>query len=263
MSGHPSQHRTFASRASGPATLIVSGGRPGVGATSVAVNLATFLAQDAHRIVLVDADLDRPEVATHCNLPRGLGIGDVVAGRKSIHEALQRGPAGMHILAGSNCPEPQSGLSERAIQRLLKQMKTLGPHADSFVVDAGNQPSEFTARLWSAADRLLLVTSPEAAAVMDTYALLKTLLSRHAVCPYPILLVNQADDDAVATDVHRRIDQSCRRFLGLSIGFAGGLPRHPAIERHEFSDSLAGLFSQLATQVLEPELPSPQQRMAA
>jgi MinD-like ATPase involved in chromosome partitioning or flagellar assembly len=73
---------------------------------------------------------------------------------------------------------------------------------------------------------VLLVTVPEAAAVMETYALIKTLLARHELRRDITLAVNQASDDALAADVHRRIDQSCRRFLGLPIEFAGSLPRN-------------------------------------
>src|SRR4051812_33392450 len=79
----------------GPGTLVISGGRPGVGATTLAVNLAGALAQDGLRVVLIDADLYRADVAAQCKLAGGLGIGDVLEGRKNIHEVLQLGPAGM------------------------------------------------------------------------------------------------------------------------------------------------------------------------
>jgi flagellar biosynthesis protein FlhG len=247
----------------GPATLVISGGKPGVGATTVAVHLAASLAQDAHRIVLIDADLYRADVAAQCNLKGGLGIGDVLAGRKTMHEVLQRGPAGIQVLAGTASAETRSGLSERAIQRLLKQMQALGPHADWLLIDAGNQPSDFTARLWSAADSLLLVTSPDAVAVMDTYALVKTLLSRQSLGRPMRLVVNRADDEASAADVHRRIDQSCRRFLGLSLEFAGGLPDNAAVARHEIGVSLAASWSGLARQVFESQQAPHSRRMAA
>ena len=132
------------------------------------------------------------DLAACCGLTGIRGIGDVLAGRKSIHEVLQRGPAGMQILAGTASAETRNDLGERAIQRLLRQMQTLGPHADWLLVDAGNQPSEFAARLWAEADRLLLVTSPDAVAVMDTYALIKTLLSRSSLHQSG-LVVNHAD----------------------------------------------------------------------
>jgi flagellar biosynthesis protein FlhG len=205
--------------------LVVSGGRPGVGATTLAVNLAASLAQDALRTVLIDADLHRSEAAALCNLPNSLGIGDVLAGRKNIHEVLQRGPAGLQILAGASSAEARNSLNPRSIQRLLKQIATLGPHADWLIVDAGSQPSEFVAWLWTAAEIVLLVTAPEAAAIMESYALIKTLRSRHDLRRDIALAVNQAQSEAVAADVHRRIDQSCRRFLDQPIAFAGGLPQ--------------------------------------
>src|SRR5262249_31785342 len=155
------------------------------------------------------------DIASRGEYSTALGIGDVLAGRKTIHEVLQLGPTGMQILAGAANQQIRDSLNGRAIGRLLKQMRSLGPHADWLLVDAGNQPSDMAAQLWSAADRLLVVTSPDAVAVMDTYALIKTLLSRQSLRQSPALVINQAADEATAADVHRRIDQSCRRFLGL------------------------------------------------
>ncbi len=214
----------------GHTTLVISGGRPGVGATTVALQLATALAREAQRITLIDADPFAADIAFRCEHSGALGIGDVLSGRKTIHEVLQLGPAGMQILAGAANQQTRDSMNGRAIARLLKQMRSLAPHADWLIVDAGNQPSELAAQLWAAGDRLLVVTSPDAVAVMDTYALIKTLLSRQALRHSPALIVNQAANEAVAADVHRRIDQSCRRFLGLAIEFAGWLPVDPKIK---------------------------------
>ena len=239
--------------------LVISGGRRGVGTTTLCVELAVALAEDARRIVLIDADLQHAGVAATTHISPGSGIGDVLLGRKSVHEVLQCGRAGMHILAGVNAAEIRSSVTERNIDRLLRQFQTLGPHADWLVVDAGISPSELMARLWGAADRLLLVTSPEAAAVMDTYALVKTLLSRQVVHCHLSLVVNQAQDEAAALDVHRRIDQSCRRFLGLSIDYAGCIPVLP-FEVGVPSELLTTAMSQLAKHLLQAP-PTP--RLAA
>jgi hypothetical protein len=59
---------------------------------------------------------------------------------------------------------------------------------------------------------------------MDSYATIKTMLSR-VVGPVPLkLLVNFAASQVVAADVHRRIDQSCRRFLGIALELGISLP---------------------------------------
>lgn len=236
----------------GARLLVISGGRPGVGATTLAVKLAEVLASEALRVVLADADLYRADLASHCDLPGGPSIGDVLQGRKSIHEALQLGPTGIQILTGSASAELRESTSERAIQRLIRQLPTLGRHVDWLIVDAGNQPTELAAQLWSVAELLLVVTSPEAVAVMDTYALIKTLISRYAAHRQVSLVVNQSPDAATSADVHRRIDQSCQRFLGLTVDFAGGLPPHTfsrdvdaASEQSPFDTGISRLIQQL------------------
>src|SRR6476620_5065790 len=182
----------------GARLLVISGGRPGVGATTLAVKLAEILASEALRVVLADADLHQADVANHCDLTGGPSIGDVLQGRKSIHEALQLGPTGIQILTGCASAELRASASERAIQRLIRQLPTLGRHADWLIVDAGNQPTELAAQLWSVAELLLLVTSPDAVAVMDTYALIKTLISRYAAHRQVSLVVNQSPDAATS-----------------------------------------------------------------
>jgi flagellar biosynthesis protein FlhG len=264
---HVSRAGGLAHDNAGPHTLVVSGGKAEVGATTLAIRLAQAQAQDAHRVVLIDGDLQKAAIAAQCNLNAALGIGDVLAGRKTIHEVLQRGPAGMHVLTGTSSAELRETLTERSIQRLVRHMRSLGPHADWLVVDAGHEPSEFTRRLWTAADRLLLVTSPDPAAVMDTYALIKTLLSRQALRKHVSLVINHAPDEANAADVHRRIDQSCRRFLGLSIEYAGCLPTSPvaeiAVSTPDTTQPLATALARIARHVFPSSEFTGSRRLAA
>ena len=46
-----------------PQMIVVMGGKSGVGATTISVNLAVALAQQGRRAVLVDVNLERPYVA--------------------------------------------------------------------------------------------------------------------------------------------------------------------------------------------------------
>ena len=243
-----------------PKSLVVSGGKPGVGATTLAVNLARTLAGDALRIVLIDADLAQADVADRCSAAGGFGIGDVLAGRKNIHEALVRGPAGMQILPGTATAEARDTLARRPVERLVKQVGSLAPHSDWLVIDAGHEPTELTARLWNAAEHVLLVTSPDAAAVMDTYALVKTLLSRQPLQRPLALVVNLAANELEAADVWRRIDQSCRRFLGLTVKLAGWMPVTHSFRSdspaHDPKSPLAAAVGRLAQSLTAPRPPA-------
>jgi len=252
----------------GQKMLVVASGMRGVGATTIAAKLAAALANDAQRVVLIDADLRGGNLGPLCKLSSNVRIGDVLAGKKNIHEALQLGPAGIQVLAGFGSTSEAAVLDQRAIQRLLRQIASLAPHADWLIVDGGDQPSELALRLWSTAERVLLITAPQAAAIMETYILVKTLVSLGLVIPGGSLAVavNQASDEQAAADVHRRIDQSCRRFLGVSIGNAGYLTSDPewasAIQEPAGS-LLAEAFRQFAERVIREWQQTIPQRSAA
>ena len=52
-----------------PRLLILAGGEPGVGVTTLTVNLGIALADQGLRVVVVDADVNRADVARLCGLP--------------------------------------------------------------------------------------------------------------------------------------------------------------------------------------------------
>jgi len=211
-----------------PHLIVVSGGKTQVGATTVAVNLAASLSSHGLRTVLIDADLAHASAARLCGCQDTRTIKDVLKGTINIHEAMQLTSAGFQLVAGSGSAEAGAACTPRAIQRLLRQIRGLGRFADTVVIDAGEGASELAGNLWRAAHCVLLVTSPEAAAVMDSYATIKMLWKNEPQGSGPRLqlVVNRADSDLVTADVHRRIDMSCQRFLNLSVALAGGLATH-------------------------------------
>jgi flagellar biosynthesis protein FlhG len=216
---------------SSPHLIVVSGGKTRVGTTMVAVNLAASLAAQGQRTVLIDADLTHAGAASVCGCEPSPGIADVLTGRQDIHEVMQLATAGFQLVAGSRTTESQAACNERAVQRLMRQVQGLGRFADTVVVDAGEGASSLTASFWKVAQTVLLVTSTDAAAVMDSYATIKMLWDTEPTesSPRLQLVVNRTDSDLVTADVHRRIDQSCRRFLNLTVALAGGLNTHHAL----------------------------------
>lgn len=213
----------LAGAGSPPRLLVLTGAKGGVGTTTLAVNLAVAMADHGVRVVLVDADVQRADVTTLCGLDDHQGMADVLASRRDIHEVLMRGPAGIQVVPGVWAPGVGGGYSEKSQYRLLRQLKSLGRHAEWVLVDVGHGAPDVVRRFWQAADEVLIVTTPDNVSVMDAYATLKLLLGENTP-PGLRLLVNRARDADEAIDVHRRIDQSCRRFLGRDIRLVGQVP---------------------------------------
>lgn len=210
-----------------PRLLAVSGGKGGIGTTTVALNMSAALTRQGSRTLLVDADLNRASGAGW-RLPAQHGsLVDVLAGRRTIHEVLERGPAGTQILPGPWAPADLTDFSASAQQRLIGELKQLGPHADAVVLDLGSGRNHFVRRFWQVADVVLLVSGADAAAVMESYAAIKVLLAGDAAVNVQTL-VNFAEP-ADAADAAARIGHACRRFLGLRIGSLGHLPHSAEI----------------------------------
>jgi MinD-like ATPase involved in chromosome partitioning or flagellar assembly len=94
------------------------------------------------------------------------------------------------------------------------------------VVDAGSSRSPFVRRLWQVANVVLVVTTPEPAAIRESYAAIKVLTDAEVVSSLHTL-VNRATP-AEALDVQWRIGEACRRFLGLRAVAAGNVETCPA-----------------------------------
>jgi flagellar biosynthesis protein FlhG len=207
-----------------PVQLIaVTGGQRGVGTTTIALNLSVAFALEGQRTILVDADLDRGAVAGLCGLSERGSILDVLSSRRSIHEVLARGPAGIQVLPGVWAPHEANDCSATSQGRLISQLKRLGAHADVVVVDTGSGRSSFVRRFWQAADMPLVVTTPDPVAIMDCYATIKVLLAGDASIGIQIA-VNRTTAAQQAADVQTRIAAACRRFLGVRATAAGQLP---------------------------------------
>jgi MinD-like ATPase involved in chromosome partitioning or flagellar assembly len=228
--------------------VVVSGARPGVGATTVAVNLAAALADGGGRVLLVDADEHANMLADLAGVAREIEhtVDDVLAGKCPITDAIVSGPVGVQVLAnhrlGRSAVRPEfkalaastlarnsqaaSDSSRIGLQRLLGGLESLRDDVDLVVVDAGSGLTPSTQRLWLRAQLVALVTTAEDAAVVDAYATLKRSAS-DGIRPAIRLLVNQAEIEQVADDVCRRAQQACRRFLSLPLE---ALPPLPADE---------------------------------
>ncbi|MFN0019697.1 MAG: MinD/ParA family protein [Pirellulaceae bacterium] len=217
-------------------TIVVSSGERRLGGTTLAVHLSISLARQGQRVVLVDADLETAGASLLSRVHLSPGLTDVLTERRNIHEVLQRGPAGIQVLAGSQSASERTLLTDKTAERLMRQLAGLSRHTDVVVLDVPCQEAEPRgesqmhgplASFWQHADDMLLVTSGDDSAVMNTYALLKSCWSRTVVLPRLHVAVNHAPDVASANDVHVRLDRSSQRFLKLPLNLAGSLPTSP------------------------------------
>ncbi|WP_109210459.1 MULTISPECIES: polysaccharide biosynthesis tyrosine autokinase [Microbacterium] len=156
-----------------PRAIVVTSPLPGDGKSTTAANLAVSLAAAGRHVVLLDADLRRPMVASVFGLPEGAGLTDVLAGRAELTEVVHNVGASRHlavIAAGRVPPNPSEVLGSNRMQALLR---TLTEHALVIIDSPPLLPVTDAAVLTTAADGALVVVS----AGKTTYDMLQKALA--------------------------------------------------------------------------------------
>lgn len=98
---------------------------PGEGKTSLSIQFARVLSEGSRRVLLIDADLRRPQVASRLALEAGIGLSDVLAGSVQVEEVTQRAlQDGLDVLScGSAVPNPAELLASHAMESLLEELR--------------------------------------------------------------------------------------------------------------------------------------------
>ena len=155
--------------------IAVTSGKGGVGKTTVSVNLAVALrasCQDS-RILLFDADLGMANVHIFAGVtPRGTLL-DVIEGRATMAQILTTGPGGIRIACGASGVAGLADVDERVISRLGDELMGLANDFDILLIDTGAGISAQVMHFLALAHEMIVVTTPNLAAILDAYGVIK------------------------------------------------------------------------------------------
>lgn len=139
-----------------PRVIAVTSSLPGEGKTSTALNLAAALAEAGSAVILVEADLRRPTLATALGLVRDVGLTTVLIGQASVEEVTQSAGDNLSVItSGPIPPNPSELLASGQTQAVLKD---LAQQADFTIIDSAPLlPVADGAEVAALADATLLV----------------------------------------------------------------------------------------------------------
>ncbi|HWB61790.1 MAG TPA: P-loop NTPase [Chthoniobacteraceae bacterium] len=209
--------------------IAVTSGKGGVGKTTVSLNLSIAIAALGQRTLLLDADLGLGNVHVFGGVaPRG-SMMDLIDGKQSAVKLLSQGPGGIQVLCGSTGHARLADVAPEMIERLGRELATLGGTFDTLVIDTGAGISAQVTRFLSMADEVVVVTTPNIAATLDAYGVIK-VMREESMRGQIHLLVNQAEDEAQAGVVSEKIRACSEKFLKYSPSILGSVMRDPAVE---------------------------------
>jgi len=215
--------------------VLVTGGKGGVGKTTVAANLGVDLARAGRRVLLVDLDLGLANVDVVLGLSPTARLDAALRGEVAVQDCIVEGPAGVHVLPAASGEQAMTALEEAGRERLFELLEEVAPGYDVVIGDSAAGVGADVLAFASAADRVLVVTTPDLAAMTDAYGLIKALDrfgARGAIdVPTPEIVVNHASGIEEGQAIAAKLRAICERFLARSPRQAGWLPRSPVVER--------------------------------
>ena len=106
-----------------PRVIAVTSSIPEEGKTTVALNLASTLAEAGFSVCLVDADLRRPAVARVLGLPSPVGLTSVLIHQVELSDALQHAGSSLYVLAsGPTPPNPSEVLASSYVRDVIRSL---------------------------------------------------------------------------------------------------------------------------------------------
>ncbi|HEY1630292.1 MAG TPA: P-loop NTPase [Rhizomicrobium sp.] len=215
-----------------PQFLAIGSGKGGTGKTLVAVSLAHALAHEGEKVLLCDADLGLSNTTVHLGLDEGGDFAGVMAGRRTVAEAVvpafggikERG--GFDVLAAPAGSGALADITEQQSRHLIETLRAAKQY-DRIVLDLGAGVDATTMYFAASSDSTLLILTPDPASLADAYAFAKLLKKRGAKLPY--VVVNMAANDAEARRTSGALGTTCQAFLGAVPEYLGGIPRDPHV----------------------------------
>jgi len=204
--------------------VLVTGGKGGVGKSTLAANLGVELARTGSRPLLADLDFGLANLDVFLGLEPRDRVAELLGGRE-LSACLATGPEGLSVLtAGSGSP-PSASPDDARRRRLLSCILEEPAPCDLVLGDSAAGIGGDVLGFATAADRVLVVTTPDPAALTDAYAVVKAVdfqARREGLeVPTPELFVNLAADASEARSVAEKLRAVCTRFLARSPRFVG------------------------------------------
>ncbi len=185
---------TLSMRSAGDSqAYLVAGSSPSEGKTTSALSLATVLARGGDRVILIEADLRRPTIASTLGVENFLGTEQVLAGEVELSEALRDAKFGsgeFRLLAAHPNGSSAELLSFASAQRLVDEAKQL---AEFVVIDSPPLTAVIDALPFALIADHLVVVARVGHSRMNKLSDLFELLARQDRLPSGVVLVGSSE----------------------------------------------------------------------
>lgn len=147
--------------------IAIASGKGGVGKTMLVSNLGIAIAKTSQRCMMVDADLDMANLELALGMEgRPITLQDVLNNQANIQDAIYEVIENVKFVPAGISP---AQLKRVDPEKLASTIKKLEPFADIILLDSPAGIGKDTIACFSAAQEVILITTPTPMGVTDAY----------------------------------------------------------------------------------------------
>src|ERR1700722_1916248 len=210
--------------------IAITGGKGGIGKTSVAVNLAAALSLSGKQVVLLDGDLGLANVDVFLGLSPRFTLAHVLSGERTLDEILVTATQGFQVVPAASGAANLANMDVQAHLGLVQAFSTLATQVDVLIVDTAAGLGHGVTQFSQAAQQVVVTICDEPASLTDAYALVKVLSRHHGVSRFRVL-TNMIRSPGAGQDLFRRFERVTTRFLDVVLDFVGEIPEDDYLRR--------------------------------
>ena len=203
--------------------ISIASGKGGVGKSTLAVNLAIALSRMGQKVLIFDADFGLSNIDVMFGISAKYNISHFLSGKCSIYDTMQTGYEDVKFISGGSGVFELLNIGEHGVNQLISglfEMPSEGIHFDYILCDVGAGINDNIIRVILASSETIVVTTTEPTAILDAYALVKTIMKRDNSHPLH-LLINKCETKKEAQRVSEGFTEVIGRHLGKNINPLG------------------------------------------
>lgn len=151
--------------------LVISSAKGGTGKTTTSVNLGVALADLGKKVTLIDGSLTTPDVSLHLGIPFGVeSLNSVLKGKAKIRDSIHNHKSGLKVIPASIHPDSSNIFKTTKAKNALRYLKR---NNDFLLIDSPAGLGEDSINTIKISDKLLVVTNPELASVVNSFKTVK------------------------------------------------------------------------------------------
>jgi septum site-determining protein MinD len=230
--------------------IVINSGKGGVGKTTTAINLGVSLNKLDKEVIIVDANLNTPNVGLQLGAPIvPITLNHVLKGKADIEEAIYEHSSGTKIVPSSLSVKELTRFNTKKLPEITKKLSKM---CDYVIIDSAAGFGEEVIAVLEAADEIIIVTNPEMPAVTDALKAVKVsremgkevkgvIVTRHRGAKYemPLSSIKSMLETAIIGVIPE--DKAVKEALNLRDAVVHTHPRSKVSKKyHEIARKVSG-----------------------